>query len=162
LPPLSILLGKLLGEPAIGYLLTIATFPLAFLCWLWGAVSFDVLLLAYFNIATTTLMLGTLSMRTELALGDSPMTGKLNAKNLLVLLYIMPFGCFILYGAILANIASVPWASALMGLFLPITALYGISTDNPYIGISFFGRELPCLIVTPFVQLFITFWCLRT
>src|SRR5262249_30681723 len=60
LSPKQILLGKLLGEPAIAYLLAIATIPLASFCWILGVpgLSLDVLLLLYVNLATSTVLFG--------------------------------------------------------------------------------------------------------
>src|SRR5262249_23132404 len=64
LSPAQILLGKLLGESALAYLLAIATIPLAVFCWTLGVVglSLDVLLLLYGNLFTITFLFGTLGL----------------------------------------------------------------------------------------------------
>jgi hypothetical protein len=58
LSPLQILLGKLLGEPAIAYFLALSTIPLAFWCFLSGGVAFELMVVMYVNLATTTLLCG--------------------------------------------------------------------------------------------------------
>src|SRR5437667_4134842 len=65
LRPRQILLGKLLGEPALAYLLLIATIPLAVWCWAVGVpgLSFLELVLLYVNLLTTTILLGTMGLR---------------------------------------------------------------------------------------------------
>src|SRR5262249_19110808 len=64
LSPRQIPLGKLLGALPLAYLLPIATVPLTFYCVLLGVagVSINVWILLYLNLATTTIMLGTISM----------------------------------------------------------------------------------------------------
>jgi hypothetical protein len=58
LSPRQILLGKLLGEPATAYFLAIGTIPLAVWCFLSGAVAFEVMVIMYLNLGTTTLLCG--------------------------------------------------------------------------------------------------------
>ncbi len=58
LSPRQIILGKLLGEPAMAYLLAIGTIPLALWCYLSGGVAFEVMVGMYVNLATTTLLCG--------------------------------------------------------------------------------------------------------
>jgi hypothetical protein len=67
LSPRQILLGKLLGEPAIAYWMAISTFPLAGWCVLAGGVDLIVMLLMYVNLATTILLCGAAGLigRTE-------------------------------------------------------------------------------------------------
>src|SRR6266481_9259208 len=62
LSPRQILLGKLLGEPALAYLLAVATVPLAVWCWLFGGVTFEVLVLVYVTLATSTLLSGSFGL----------------------------------------------------------------------------------------------------
>src|SRR5437879_5584091 len=64
LSPWQIVLGKLLGEPALAYLLAIASIPLTAWCWMLGVegVSLLVLLLMYVNLARSTVLLGSLGL----------------------------------------------------------------------------------------------------
>jgi hypothetical protein len=73
LSPRQILLGKLLGEPALAYLLAIATFPLATWCVLLGGVTPEVMALMYLNLATTTLLAGAVGLlnRVDLPIGKA-------------------------------------------------------------------------------------------
>jgi hypothetical protein len=58
LSPRQILWGKLLGEPAIAYLMAMASFPLAMWCVMAGGISLEIMLLMYVNLATTMLLCG--------------------------------------------------------------------------------------------------------
>jgi hypothetical protein len=73
LSPRQILFGKLLGEPAIAYLLAMSTFPLAMWCFLAGGVAFDVMILMYVNLATTLILCGATGLigRLELPVGQA-------------------------------------------------------------------------------------------
>src|SRR5207247_7007365 len=62
LSPRQILLGKLLVEPALAYLLAVATVPLAVWCWLFGGVTFEVMVLVYVTLATSTLLSGSFGL----------------------------------------------------------------------------------------------------
>jgi len=72
LTPRQILVGKLLGEPAIAYLFSMSTFPLAMWCFLAGGVDFEVMILMYVNLATTLLLCGATGLigRLELPAGQ--------------------------------------------------------------------------------------------
>jgi len=73
LSPRQILLGKLLGEPAVAYLMAMASFPLAVWCFLAGGVDLEVMLLMYVNLATTLLLCGAAGLigRIELPVGQA-------------------------------------------------------------------------------------------
>lgn len=73
LTPRQILLGKLLGEPAIAYLMAMSTFPLAMWCFLAGGVDLEVMVLMYINLATTLLLCGATGLigRLELPIGQA-------------------------------------------------------------------------------------------
>jgi hypothetical protein len=158
LSPRQILLGKLLGEPALAYLLAIAMVPLAAFCWTLGVagVSLDVLLLMYVNLASTTFLFGTLGLLQRLEPGGSRNSGGLGAA----------FGSTVVLGVIALPPAfgmaryllSVPWSTAAVGLFTPIPAFFGIYTGNPWMShLSFFGVQIPMLLVTPVSQLGLAF-----
>ena len=56
LSPRAILMGKMIGEPALSYFLMIASMPLAAICWGFGAASGSVIFWLYVNLTTFTLM----------------------------------------------------------------------------------------------------------
>jgi hypothetical protein len=147
LSPRQILLGKLLGEPAMAYLMAIATIPLAIVCWLGGAVSFPVLVLAYVNLATTTFMGGVFGLQAKIDRQGGSATG------FVILLLFM--GVYVRFLGRLASALNVPWISALVGLGAPIVSLEGIAADDPWIAVTLFGVGIPFLMATPVVQLLI-------
>lgn len=71
LSPTQILWGKLLGEPALAYLLLVASFPMAVWCWLLGGPPLDVILLMYLNLACATFMAGSFGLANRLEGGPS-------------------------------------------------------------------------------------------
>jgi hypothetical protein len=153
LSPRQILLGKLLGEPALAYLLAIATVPLAVYCWALGVIglTLPVLILLYVNLATTTLLFGALGLLQRL----EPPAGKSSAASgagagwgILA---------FIFLPQVLANagsLLSTPGSAALVGLLTPVAPFYGLLKGEPWkYCLSIYGLELPFLIVTPLAQL---------
>src|SRR5437588_1423535 len=161
LSPQQILLGKLLGEPALAYLLAIATVPLAAWCWMLGVmgVSLAVLFLLYVNMATTTLLIGSLGLLhpLEITTGKSSTGSAGNAGwGLLALV----FGIQIVAAA--RFLLAVPWSAALVGLVTPIAPFYGIIEGNPWQhAFSFFGFHIPFLLITPISQLLLAWLCFR-
>jgi len=158
LSPRQILLGKLLGEPAQAYLLAIATIPLTFFCYLGGGVSFESLVLLYVQLATTTLMLGAMGLLNRI---DTPGRRSRGGPETLVFLFVILFvvasPMILMTGrSALAN----PWAAAAMGLLTPLPSFAGEVQGDPWLyGLSFFGREIPFLLVTPVAQLLVAFLC---
>jgi hypothetical protein len=163
LTPRQILLGKLLGEPALAYLLAIATVPLTAFCWTLGVagVSLDVLVLMYVNLASTTFLFGTLGLLQRLETGSNQ-----NSRGIGV-----AFGSAIILGLVFVppafgiarQILAYPWSTAAVGLFTPVPAFYGIYIGDPWVSnLSFFGLQIPMLLVTPVSQLALGFLCLHT
>jgi hypothetical protein len=66
LSPQQILLGKLLGEPILAYLLAIASIPLAVCCWFWGGVTLHGLVFMYVILFTMILMVGSMGLSKRL------------------------------------------------------------------------------------------------
>ena len=162
LSPAQILLGKLLGEPALAYLLAIATVPLAVYCWTLGVagVSLGVLLLLYLTLASNTFLLGTLGMLQRLEPGS-----RRSGRSPLSLAFVVVLCCIALppLSAKASAVLSVPWSAAVVGLLTPIPAFFGIYTGNPWgPQLSFFGIHIPMLLVTPLSQLGLAFLCFHT
>ena len=157
LSPRSILIGKLLGEPALAYLLAIATVPLTFYCWVAGlpGISLAVWVLLYLNVATSTLMVGTMGMiqRLEPVPGRSASGGAGGGMLAIVLI-----SQYIAAGIALA---SGNRSASVAGLVTPIPALAGVFQGDPWWrhSLHMFGFELPLIIATPVAQLFIAYLC---
>jgi hypothetical protein len=163
LSPAEILLGKLLGEPAVAYLLAIATIPLAVWCWLMGAggVTFDVVVLTYINLGTFTVLCGALGLihRLEPPVGKQAGTGAGAGLGVMAL---------ILLGAVNALASAGPggrfatgWPAPAVGLLTPIPFLVGLGRDQDAwrFGLSVFGREIPYLLVAPVAELLVAYLC---
>jgi hypothetical protein len=164
LSPRQILLGKLLGQPAMAYLLSIAAFPLVFLCYLWGGVDFWVMLLLYVNLASTTLMFGAMGLlqRLEPPAGKSGSTSIgpqwIVAFFIVVFLNLVPM---LIAGG--STVLGVPLAAALLGLPTPVPAFGGIVAGDPWrFGLSFFDLQIPFILITPLAQLGIAFLCFQS
>src|SRR5207237_6903087 len=58
---------------------------------------------------------------------------------------------------------SVPWSTAAVGLLTPIPAFFGLYIGDPWTSrLSFFGVQIPMLLVTPVSQLGLAFLCFHT
>lgn len=132
LSPRQILLGKLLGEPVLAYMLAIATIPLAVFCWIAGGVLFPVLVVMYLNLATNTLMIGSAGLQCRI---DSP-TGKSD----------LGFGAFLGVG---------------LGFLTPIAGFVAVATNDPWKGLPLFGVSVPYLLLTPVLQLLAAYLSFR-
>lgn len=108
LSPRQILLGKLLGEPAMAYFLGMSTFPLGVLCWALGGVSLEVLLLMYVNLFTHTLMCGACGLVIQLELKEDK-----TVEGGVVALLALPASLPIFYALSLEE----PWRVGVLALF---------------------------------------------
>jgi hypothetical protein len=159
LSPKQILLGKLLGEPAVAYLLLIASFPIAAWCVALGVpgVSFAVLLLLYVNLACLTLLVSAMGLLQPLepVAGKAPGSiasgagGAWGVVSVMVLVQV----------AVGANwLMSKPWSAALLGLATPVPAFFGVVHDDPWQpSLLLFGLHAPFLLVTPLSELLLTY-----
>lgn len=131
LSPTQILWGKLLGEPALAYLLLVASFPMAVWCWLLGGPPIDVILLMYLNLATATFMAGSFGLANRLEGGPTkPNTNYAGGE-----------------GAVFGIIASLAMSGGL---------LYGlIEKDYRKPAIPVFGLEVPLAFLLPPLQLLV-------
>ena len=156
LSPTQILLGKLLGEPAIAYLLAMTTIPFAVICGLLGVASPAVIVLLYVNVVTTTLLLGSLGLITKLDAPERTQGGigcGMGTIVVLVLVQLMVNLRFML---------TSPWSEALVGLITPIPILYGVFNGLPWErGLALFGAKIPFLLVTPIAQSLLATLCFK-
>jgi hypothetical protein len=157
LSPRQILLGKLLGEPAVAYMLAFATIPLAAWCFLLGVegVSLDVLVLIYVNLFTTTVLSGSLGMLQRI---DAP-AGKGGNPGMGALWILLPFA---LIPPVMGNpmLLTRPWTLAPVGLIMPIPLFVGIRQGDPWhYCLLFYGLQVPLLVATPVFQVGAAFHC---
>lgn len=163
LRPSQILLGKLLGEPALAYLLAIATVPLAAFCWTLGVagLSLGVLLLLYLTLASTTFLFGTLGLLQRLDPGSGRASGGMGTalgSALIVTILALP-ALVTNAGALLAK----PWSAAVVVLLTPVPAFVGIFQGDPWkLHLSLFGVPIPMLSITPLSQLSLASICFHT
>ena len=133
LSPRQILLGKLLGEPALAYLLAVATVPLAVICWLGGGVPFDVMILMYLNLATTTLMFGAMGL-VPAAGTPQRQTGRGQRGRPRDIGGVCLFRSATIFFPALFSMGAMskPWTTAVLGLATPVPLFQGIPRGDPW------------------------------
>jgi hypothetical protein len=157
LTPGQILFGKILGEPALAYLLAIATVPLSVWCWTLGVegVSFGVLILFYVNLATHTLLVATMGLQQNLETTPGKTLRSSGGGSGLLLIGFAYISC--------TAFLAVPWFKALAGLLTPVPLFQGLLPGQPLQQhLSFFGLPMPFLIATPLAQLGVAYLCFRS
>jgi len=156
LSPQAILLGKMIGEPAISYFLALASLPLAALCWGLGAASGPVIFWLYVNLATFTFMWAALGLINSLS---PPAQGAAKHRSgaagwAIAVFIILPQ--MLVQGSALRDAAGLGEALAML---TPIVSLMHLWTDNAWNArVAFWGISLPSLILAPLVQLAVAAW----
>ncbi len=162
LSPGAILVGKLLGEPALAYLLVIVTFPLGLGCWLMGArgVTPDVLLLTYVQLLTGTLMCGGLGLLHRLEPPAGKQSGAGGAGLGVVALCLLGAVNMLMYTGFGLRTRGA-WPAPLVGLLSPLPLIVGLGKDQDgwAYALSLFGYPVPYLLLTPVAQLLIGYLC---
>ena len=157
LSPREILVGKMIGEPAIGYFLAMSTMPLVVLCWFQGGATFTAIVLFYVNLMTFTLMCASLGLLHALA-EPSQTPGKLRAGSIggfgFTVLIVVPI--MIINGSVaLAD----PWVGTAVNLLSPLGSLIELFNGDPFAAqVQLWGLSLPSLLVAPVAQLAVTAW----
>lgn len=157
LSPRQILVGKLIGEPAIAYVLVMTSVPVAVWCVILGGGPPVSLPFVYCMQFTTILMFGSLGMLHSLQ-PPSRRTGNDSGCGLVILAFI------ILPNLVAGGIANVsnPLVSALVGLFTPILAIVDVANNDPWAHrLPVFAANVPYLLVTPLSQILIAFVCIQ-
>jgi len=150
-PPRDILLGKLLGEPAQGYLLTLAGLPLVAWCWGMGAVPLLVLLPLLLQVVTTAVLLGTVGLMHPLdTAGDKSKMPSRTVRNV----FLVIVGIYVTQVTIaLSFMSSNPLSQVPLGMLTPIFSIASVVNEAPAeVGLPFFSLLLPWLYLTPFTQ----------
>ncbi|HEY2837737.1 MAG TPA: hypothetical protein VGJ26_01210 [Pirellulales bacterium] len=149
--PHEILLGKLLGEPAQGYMLALAGLPLLVWCLAMGVTTPGVFALLLINLVTTTFMFGAFGLAHPLdtSVERSKASGRsVRAVGILVGLVI---GLQMLVAT--NTLVQSPLGQAALGLLTPALAIYGVAIGDPMsFCLNLFGVEIPYLFVTPIAQ----------
>jgi hypothetical protein len=157
--PRQILLGKLLGEPATAYLLAIVSVPLGVFCWLTGGVPLDLLLLMYLNLATNTLLLGSLGLLMRLEPGPGRRAGPEVFVLLIVVLSLFLVPLFVGVPQIVLN---VKWLGTVLAFFTPVPAFYSlVRHDMTMYSVWLFGAAVPAILLAPLGQVLLAFVCFR-
>jgi len=151
LSPHDLLLGKLLGEPAVGYLCALATIPLAVLCASLGATSLPVLLLIYLCLMTTGLLSGSVGLVQTLTSANT--ARQWSGGGLITLLIVL--GVLFLPSVIFnaGNLPANSTAALLCGSFTPILTIHGIAVGEPWVVAQFWSVAIPYLWIAPLAQL---------
>ena len=150
LGPREILVGKLLGEPALAYLLAIATVPISVWCAIFADIPLPQVALMYASLLTTTVLAGSLGLLHSLK--PPSQQSAVGGMGCLVIIFLF----FVLPTLIINSVAmlSNPWVAAGLGLFTPAVGMIGIFRETPWAyGLPLFGVEIPYLWVTPVSQL---------
>jgi hypothetical protein len=161
LSPAEILVGKLLGEPALAYLLAMVTFPLGLWCWLMGArgVTFEVLVLAYVLLATGTLLCGALGLLHRLEPPTGRQTGAGAGLGVIAVFLLGAVNMLRFVGPGFAT--SGTWPAPFAGLLTPLPLIVGLGKDQDAwaFELSLFGYEIPYILLAPLAQLLVAYLC---
>lgn len=160
LSPRQILLGKLLGEPALAYLLAIATIPFAVCCWTLGVpgIGFFELILLYANLFTVTLMFGSLGLLNRLEQGE----GKPGANSMGGGWVWAPMLSAMF--AFSSGVARAPtvWYAVPAGLLTPLLSMFGTGQGDPWMyGMLLYGKKVSYLWCAPIAELLVAGLCFQ-
>ncbi len=157
LSPRAILLGKMIGEPALSYFLMIASMPLAALCWGFGAASGSVIFWLYVNLLTFTLMWAAMGLINSLtpptqAAGRTKSGG--GGAGVVIMFAVVPQ--MLIHGR---DSLDTPGVGDVVKLLTPIGSMVHLWQDNAWnASVSFWGVSLPSLLLAPVVQLSVAAW----
>jgi hypothetical protein len=158
LSPRAILIGKMMGEPALSYFLMIGSIPLAAICWGLGAASGAVVFWLYVNVATFALMAASLGLINSLtppaqSAGRQKSAGG-GSAGFVILFAVVPQ--LLIHGR---NALDTPGVGDVVQMLTPLGSLIRLWEDNAWNAqIGFWGVSFPSLLVAPVVQLAIAAW----
>ncbi len=160
LRPYEILLGKMLGEPAISYFLALATLPFAVICWLEGSVTVVTMIWFYINLATFTLLCAAIGTIHTLVLSTNTTGMRRNNNGSVGLAFIwvpmMIFPTLLTRGT---GWLQDSWLGAIINLCTPIGSLRFLFKGQPWDAqITLWGYTFPSLVVAPLMQLVLAYW----
>ncbi|HEY4312464.1 MAG TPA: hypothetical protein VGN12_23655 [Pirellulales bacterium] len=152
-PPRDILLGKLLGEPAQGYLMALAGVPLLIWCWGMGAVTFGVLSALALQIVTTAFLLGSIGLIYPLDAGEKTRgAGRMIRIVVVVLAFIYTAPLVIMAPFLTTN----PLTQIPVGFLTPVLGIVGLARGNATLDrLPVFDWQIPYLLITPLTQVIV-------
>ncbi|MEM9658079.1 MAG: hypothetical protein AAF961_06935 [Planctomycetota bacterium] len=151
LSPRSILIGKMLGEPASSYLLAAATLPLAAFCWSKSGASGVVILLFYVNLATWTLMCASLGLLHPLTAPSGRTARQRGGAGLFIFLAVIFLPNFLVNGAAMLE---VPGAGDAVQLLTPLGSLIRFYQGDAFAAqVTLWNFSVPSLIAAPLAQI---------
>jgi hypothetical protein len=157
LSPRQILLGKLLGEPALAYLLAVAVVPLLVFACLNGGGHVAELALVYVSLLSTTFLLGSMGLISKLEPPGGKTKQNPGAGAGLVVMWVVLIPQFLIHGR---RLMAYPGLSAPAGLLTPIPAFLGMWDGDIWkYGLPVFGAKVPYVLVTPISQLLLAAVC---
>jgi len=150
--PHEILLGKMLGEPAQGYMLAIAGLPLLVWCVAMGATTLPVFILLVVNLATTSFLFAAAGLIHPL--DTTTERSKSGGRSARAVGFLVAFIVAIQMLVAIPALIQSPLGQAALGLLVPAVSIYGVAVGNPYgYTLPLFGLGIPYLLVTPLVQI---------
>jgi hypothetical protein len=158
LSPRALLVGKMIGEPAMSYFLILASMPLAALCWGLGAASGPVIFWLYVNLATFVLMSASFGLINSLT-PPAQTASRQNTKGgagagLIIMFAVIPQ--MIVHGR---DSLDTPGVGDLAKLLTPIGSIIHLWKDSAWnADVAFWGLRLPSLIMAPICQLAVAAW----
>lgn len=160
LSPREILLGKMIGEPALSYFLAMATLPLVVICWLQGGATFPEILLFYLNLLTFTLMCAALGLLHTLSEpNQTPSKPRSGSIGGLFFVFLAFLPSIIMRGSMMNT---NPWGRAALSLLAPIGPLLELKNGAPlHSQVDVWGIPLPALVIAPMVQLAVAAWFIQ-
>ena len=156
LSPRAILLGKLIGEPALSYLLALATIPLALFSCQSSGVTMPVLLLLYGNVLTTGLLFAAIGLIHPLVPVAERKAGGRGSVGSGGWVFLIAFWLLMLTASSGGGLWSNPWFQGIVGSVVPVQSLYGVFQGDAWgQTVSLWNRDIPALLLTPVTQLLV-------
>lgn len=156
LSPRQIMLGKMLGDPALSYFFAVMTIPFAAICLFLGGGSAAVVLAMYVNLATFTLMAAAGGLMHTLVLPEnSPQRNRGSFAGMFMMVLFMVPWMAARSGAVLGN----PWLATPLGLLTPIPSLVRQAQGDAFSAtVPLWGLSVPSLLAAPVAQLAVAWW----
>ncbi len=153
LSPREILLGKMLGEPALSYFLLVATVPFAILCWATGSSDVVSMVWFYINLMTFTLMCSAIGVLNKLSPAAKTAGKQGGAAGWAI--FAFAWVPMILINSVRMQPDS--WPAIAINLITPIGSLIELTEGNPWQAyVAFWDYRVVSLHLAPLVQLAVT------
>jgi len=153
LSPREILLGKMLGEPALSYFLLVATVPFAILCWATGSSDVVSMVWFYINLMTFTLMCSSVGVLNKL----SPTAKTAGKQGGAAGWAIFAFAWVPMVLINSVRMQPDSWPATAINMFTPIGSLIALAEGNPWQAyVAFWDYRIASLHLAPLVQVAVT------